>query len=329
MRFLEVYEDGSISELPDLELSSEKVLIVVDEDDKRIWLWKGVKCPIRKKFIGSRALSDLRKKEYGIAYIPQTCDQNDETAEFVAMVQKLGKENLISQEVLEKAKQLHVHQRKINVFADPVDNRPQYSEEDLKAIEEDTQLKERPGQVSTANLPTKFQKMGAPGNRPTPSILSTMDAIEENESKVSEPTPTSATTSTPKPTPITPQKPSPTRVSQQPTGQEMRKRNEELLQKSFSILTDLGVPKGFYRDLVIIGSKVYTESYDGTFDELDEPPEGVFFSSSHVPRMICENGVVRAIEFLKPEEGAELSEEDEKIAQDIDDILSMFEIDIG
>ena len=45
--------------------------------------------------------------------------------------------------------------------------------------------------------------------------------------------------------------------------------------------------------------------------------------------MICENGLVRAIEFLKPEEGAELSEEDEKIAQDIEDMLAMFEIEVG
>ena len=102
-----------------------------------------------------------------------------------------------------------------------------------------------------------------------------------------------------------------------------------MLEKSLKILKDLGAPKGFFRDLVIIGNKVYTETYTGAFEELDEPPEGIFFSSSHVPRMICENGFVRAIEFLKPEEGAELSEEDEKIAQDIEDLLSMFEIEVG
>jgi len=78
MKVLEVNEDGSLTELPDLQLKPESVIIIVDEVDKRMWLWKGQNCQIRKKFIGSRALSDLRKKEYGFAYIPQTCDQGEE-----------------------------------------------------------------------------------------------------------------------------------------------------------------------------------------------------------------------------------------------------------
>ena len=102
MRYLEVQEDGSLVEAQELDLNAEKVLIVVDEDVKRMWLWKGSSCPIRKKFIGSRALSDLRKKEYGFAYIPQTCDQNDETAEFVAMTKKVNKSELVADNVVQR-----------------------------------------------------------------------------------------------------------------------------------------------------------------------------------------------------------------------------------
>jgi hypothetical protein len=69
MRYLEVQENGSLLESQELELGNQKVLIIVDEHEKRMWLWKGSECPIRKKFIGSRALSDLRKKEYGFAYL--------------------------------------------------------------------------------------------------------------------------------------------------------------------------------------------------------------------------------------------------------------------
>ena len=114
-----------------------------------------------------------------------------------------------------------------------------------------------------------------------------------------------------------------------PVAKEQVVVEDSTLEKSLKILRGLGTPKGFFRDLIIIGNKVYTEAYTGEFEELDEPPEGIFFSSSHVPRMICENGLVRAIEFLKPEEGAELSEEDEKISQDIEDLLAMFEIEVG
>lgn len=311
MKVLEVNEDGSLTELPDLQLKPESVIIIVDEVDKRMWLWKGQNCQIRKKFIGSRALSDLRKKEYGFAYIPQTCDQGEETAEFVAMLQKIGKEDLVSSEVLRKAKELMERQSRINVF-DEADEEPHKLTASI-SDEEVARIKDRPAQVPTSQLPAKMAKMGAPGNRPTPSILSALDSLEE-EGKQGPPIPKTKQVS---------------KEVEISTKKAMQEQADDLLKKSFEILKDLGVPKGFYRDLIIIGTNVYTESYDGSFEELDEPPEGVFFSRSHVPRMICENGIVRAIEFLKPEEGAELSEEDEKIAQDIEDILSMFEIDIG
>ncbi len=322
MRFLEVHEDGSLSDLQDLELKPESVLIIVDEQDKRMWLWKGRSCQIRKKFIGSRALSDLRKKDYGFAYIPQTCDQDDETAEFVSMLIKIGKQDLVKQEVLQKAKEIIERQSRINVFED-LENQPHMLTKNIK-VEDEVNLKSRPTQVSPSKLPSKIAKMGAPGNRPMPTILSNLDSLqEENDEDVSSKTAATSGQTEQSIAPPTTQK---VVISEK---KEPETTKQELLEKSFEILRDLGVPKGFYRDLIIIGTSVYTESYDGTFEELDEPPEGVFFSRSHVPRMICENGIVRAIEFLKPEEGAELSEEDEKIAQDIDDILSMFEIDIG
>ena len=303
MRFLEVQEDGSMLESQELELGPEKVIIVVDENDKRMWLWKGTKCPIRKKFIGSRALSDLRKKEYGFAYVPQSCDQDDETAEFVAMLGKIGKTDLIPEVVMDRASEIIERQSRINVFEEKADaDRPTPSD---SVPDEDVQLKDRPAQVSSSELPTHMAKMGAPGNRPVPTILSAMESGSVDIK--------------------TPDK----QIGDESVVMEQVVKMDKILDKSLSILRDLGAPKGFYRDLIIIGNKVYTETYTGEFEELDEPPEGIFFSRSHVPRMICENGLVRAIEFLKPEEGAELSEEDEKIAQDIEDLLAMFEIEVG
>lgn len=317
MRYLEVQENGSLVESQELELGNQKVLIIVDENEKRMWLWKGSECPIRKKFIGSRALSDLRKKEYGFAYVPQTCDQDDETAEFVSMLKKIDKADLVPNNVKARAEEIIERQKRINVFdesqaADA--SRPVSAE-----VEEGgAQLKDRPTQVSSNQLPAHIAKMGAPGNRPTPSILSALEAesIEIKKPEELSPVGSSPTTTTEASVSTTASAP-------------VAKVEESMLEKSLKILKDLGAPKGFFRDLVIIGNKVYTETYTGAFEELDEPPEGIFFSSSHVPRMICENGFVRAIEFLKPEEGAELSEEDEKIAQDIEDLLSMFEIEVG
>lgn len=316
MRYLEVHEDGSLAEMTDLELGAEKVLIIVDEEDKKMWLWKGSNCPIRKKFIGSRALSDLRKKEYGFAYVPQSCDQDDETAEFVTMLQKIDKTDLLSEAVMKRAEEILDRQSRINVFEESQEDMPSVSTANVAIPDEDVQLKDRPAQVPASELPSHLAKMGAPGNRPMPTILSALES-ESIEIKSAE------ETLVPKSTDAESVAPEATAVKQ-PV-----KKEEDILEKSFTVLRDLGTPKGFYRDLVIIGNKVYTETYTGSFEELDEPPEGIFFSSSHVPRMICENGLVRAIEFLKPEEGAELSEEDEAIAQDIEDLLGMFEIEVG
>ncbi len=317
MRYLEVQEDGSLIESQELDLGNQKVLIIVDEVEKRMWLWKGSECPIRKKFIGSRALSDLRKKEYGFAYVPQTCDQEDETAEFVSMLKKINKEDLVPENVKSRAEEIIERQKRINVFDES--QATGASKPVVVEVEEDSaQLKDRPTQVSSNQLPAHIAKMGAPGNRPTPSILS---ALEAESIEIKKPGELSPVGSSPAPTPAT--------SISVPASAPVAKVEESMLEKSLKILKDLGAPKGFFRDLVIIGNKVYTETYTGAFEELDEPPEGIFFSSSHVPRMICENGFVRAIEFLKPEEGAELSEEDEKIAQDIEDLLSMFEIEVG
>jgi hypothetical protein len=319
MRYLEVQENGSLVESQELELGNQKVLIIVDEHEKRMWLWKGSECPIRKKFIGSRALSDLRKKEYGFAYVPQTCDQEDETAEFVAMLKKIDKVDLVPATVRDRAEEIIERQKRINVF-DESQAIDASSPVAVEVEEGGAQLKDRPTQVSSNQLPAHIAKMGAPGNRPTPSILSALEAesIEIKKPEDLSPVGSSPTTTAATSVPATIITPAPA-----------AKVEESMLEKSLKILKDLGAPKGFFRDLVIIGNKVYTETYTGAFEELDEPPEGIFFSSSHVPRMICENGFVRAIEFLKPEEGAELSEEDEKIAQDIEDLLSMFEIEVG
>ncbi len=314
MRYLEVNEDGTLVELNELQLGPEKVLIIVDEEDKKMWLWKGSNCPIRKKFIGSRALSDIRKKEYGFAYVPQSCDQDDETAEFVIMLQKIDKTDIVPDAVLNRAQQIIDRQSRINVFEEGAEQEtvPPSTPSPITDLEEEDSegLKDRPAQVPASELPTHLAKMGAPGNRPMPTILS---ALESESIEIKTPEEALQAKETP---------------SAEPVKQAVVK-SDTMLEQSFKVLKDLGAPKGFYRDLIIIGNKVYTETYTGGFEELDEPPEGIFFSSSHVPRMICENGFVRAIEFLKPEEGAELSEEDEAIAQDIEDLLGMFEIEVG
>ena len=64
MRFLEVEADGSLTERSKLSLDPEKVLIVIDEDKKQMWLLRGQNAPVRRKFIAARVFSDLTKRGY-------------------------------------------------------------------------------------------------------------------------------------------------------------------------------------------------------------------------------------------------------------------------
>ena len=65
----EVYEDGTLQEveLSKEDLDTTKVVCVVDDETKSIYLWKGSQAGIRRKFIGARVATNLRT-EYGFHF---------------------------------------------------------------------------------------------------------------------------------------------------------------------------------------------------------------------------------------------------------------------
>ncbi|MBN2151203.1 MAG: hypothetical protein JW839_07160 [Candidatus Lokiarchaeota archaeon] len=84
------------------------------------------------------------------------------------------------------------------------------------------------------------------------------------------------------------------------------------------ILSNLKVPAGFIREMVIIGNTAYSISVkeqvflgkkkvERTLEPIGSLPEGVFFADGYSPRVLVENSVVLAIEFLK-KEASEYSE---------------------
>ena len=82
IKFFQVLEDGTLSEENEFLQESTKVIIIVDDQFKRIFLWKGANSGIKKKFIGSRAAAELRKTYYGFAYRLSVIEEGDETNEF-------------------------------------------------------------------------------------------------------------------------------------------------------------------------------------------------------------------------------------------------------
>jgi hypothetical protein len=79
----EVSEDGTLQEveLTKEGLDSTKVVCVVDDETKSIYLWKGTQAGIRKKFIGARVATNLRT-EYGFHFKVRPLDEGEEPPTF-------------------------------------------------------------------------------------------------------------------------------------------------------------------------------------------------------------------------------------------------------
>ena len=85
-----VIDEGELTQLPitgpikDM-LNSEMVVLLVDEATKRIYLWKGAKARVRRKFIAARVSQDLRGKK-GLSFKVESIDQGDEPAKFIQII---------------------------------------------------------------------------------------------------------------------------------------------------------------------------------------------------------------------------------------------------
>jgi hypothetical protein len=67
------------------ELNTERVLIIVDDDDRKIWLWKGAEAGVRKKFIAARQGQAVRSQR-GLVYKVLSIDGGEEPDAFLALL---------------------------------------------------------------------------------------------------------------------------------------------------------------------------------------------------------------------------------------------------
>ena len=79
----EVLEDGTLIEIEITkdDLETTKVVCVVDDETKSIYLWKGTQAGIRRKFIGARVATNLRT-EYGFNFKVRPLDEGEEPPTF-------------------------------------------------------------------------------------------------------------------------------------------------------------------------------------------------------------------------------------------------------
>ncbi|MHA1916895.1 MAG: hypothetical protein ACTSUV_01065 [Candidatus Ranarchaeia archaeon] len=118
--------------------------------------------------------------------------------------------------------------------------------------------------------------------------------------------------------------------TQSPVQTEVNNNNNnQIIQKVLEKLMNLKVPPGYSREVIIIGDKIYTiterirtffgkSSSESNIEELRNPPQGTFFATNYIPRVIIEEGEILAIEFLKGSSEEVVLDQKEKLTDLVD-----------
>ncbi|MBD3188987.1 hypothetical protein GF325_19325 [Candidatus Bathyarchaeota archaeon] len=257
----ELHTDQKISEI----LNTNECYLIFDEDQKTIWLWKGLKARIRSKFIAAKKSQELRG-QVGLMNKVISIDEDDEPERFLR-----------------------------SIGAPP-----------------------RAGRVVAEEI--KIEEMNQPAAPPSFSTANTSTNSQPSSQPSSQPAAQPAAQPAPQPAPRPAAQPA-SQPAAQPAVQPAADQNAD---RVLGMLRNLKVPEGYQREMIIIGNTAYSISkkeqiflgkkkVEKTLEPIGSLPEGVFFADGYAPRVLVENGVVLAIEFLK-KEAAEYS--DEKVKEE-------------
>ncbi|MHA1531293.1 MAG: hypothetical protein ACTSR6_04765 [Candidatus Heimdallarchaeota archaeon] len=338
MKFYKVLEDGTLDEEKEFISESTKVIIVVDDQFKRIFLWKGANSGIKKKFIGSRAAAELRKTYYGFAYRLSVVEEGDETQEFDFTIKRSRGEASVGV-VDQTTRGIPTNPTEMGLEsgvdfklsgAEPA-KKIIYTDKDKASESQFAGSRPEPkAQDEGPRAKRPDQAQGQKSRQPQKTILSEM--MGGKEPQMIKPAPGTkeaksfeAKTTTPPPPPP---KTQPTASTHAPRPTHQKLIAEVDPSQAFQMIKELGVPAGYERDLVIVGTGVYKQQ-GNDFLVPPDPPEGVFLAPDRVPRIIIEKGVVKVVEVLKKlDKEPKKKKEEVKIEQDIEDLMSTFQIEI-
>ncbi len=343
MKFYKVLEDGTLDEENEFYPESTKVIIIVDDQFKRIFLWKGANSGIKKKFIGSRAAAELRKTYYGFAYRLSVIEEGDETQEFDFTIKRSRGEATVGV-VEETTRGIPTNPSEmglesgvdIKLAGDAPTKEIIYTDRDKASDSQFAGSRPEPMPTTEGPRPKRPEQTETQEKtrQPQRTILSEM--MGGKEPQMIRPAPGTKeakrfdgkTDVVPPPPPQPQAIPQPTASTQVPKPPHPKMIEEVDPKQAFHLIKELGVPAGYERDLVIVGTGVYKQQ-GSDFLVPPNPPEGVFLAPDRVPRIIIENGVVKVVEVLKKIDKEQKKEEEEvKIEQDIEDLMSTFQIEI-
>ncbi len=289
----DVVETGEILELPvkgELKdiLVPDRVCIIVDEDDRKIWLWKGVEAGVRKKFIAARRGQEVRSMR-GLVFKVMSIDQDEEPDAFLAL---LGMKVPVTKPKPEVAVQVELPDRTIEIAPDDLPPPMPKSESKPPKPVAKPAAKPEPSKPSPVVAPVATTDLGAE-----------YDGAEQQWYE-------SATVSR-GPAPAQHDIIGKVQDIQPPAGY-----SRELVIIGHEVFTTVD------RTVSFLGKSQSSTQLERT----RTLPDGPFFGGEYTPRILVENGRVLATEFLRKVDASSTSLREATQDADVSELIDIFRI---
>ncbi|MEQ9714367.1 MAG: hypothetical protein ACTSSP_01015 [Candidatus Asgardarchaeia archaeon] len=289
MQAYNIVEDGTLAEikLTKDELKPDRVIIVVDDNNERIYIWQGSTANVRKKFIASRQALNIRARK-GMNYRVHPVTQGDESIEFLQLIEgkAIAKPSIPKPKVEKK-----VEERRATLSL------PKPVTPSVPSIKEPPSLPKPVTKVQT--VPSRAIE-SVPRAEPSVAVQKQI-APPPPAYPVAEPKKISDVSSVLK---------SLDNVDV-PTG-----FRREMVIVGDTLFTITEKRKKFFGET----------SIERTIEPISSPPDGEFYVEDYKIRVIIRNHKVYAIEFLRPESPEVILEEIEPAAKKhLSELIDVFE----
>lgn len=290
---LDVTEDQFRENNGNNVLHSSQVVVIVKEDLRRIYIWKGAKSPVRKRFISSRVASALQEELVNSAAFHRckivSVDQGDEVNDFLNAFQF---ESMAVEEKLADMRYIRNVEREKMIDQGIV---PDTSPKVVKVEKKE----------ETYVSPALQEMQKTKSTQPPPK---TQKAVPKPKSSTPAPKPRSVT-----PTPKQTYQPPPERTPS-PSQQSIGLSNDEQKSIKEKILNN-EVPEGFKRQNLVLGHTLYgavikkvnvfgKSIEEAEWDKVTNLPKDTIEIDANKIRVYFnqEKGIVEAIEILQDED---------------------------
>lgn len=291
-----VEDDGtltpvSLSSMSDL--ANDNVFLVADENARKIFIWKGEKAPVRRKFISAKAAQQMRQEKYGMVYRIESLDPGLEGADFLAIfggapTPKKAVSAVSEPEVVTKPASAPVRKPAAAPARVPT------TVPAARPAAAPTRASAAATTVKPAAAPTPAPTVSSVGKQAT-----TPRVVKETEVVVTEPVKT-----------VTP----------------------TTLDEVSIKLKDIEIPDDMEREIIIIGNMVFSAIKEHLalfskdvvkLEPMDDLPSGIFPADHYQVRLFIEDGQVIFTELLRQKTRSERDEFIDDMRKSLQDLSKM------